>query len=135
MCIRNAPYSRGATRETALRLDEEKGAVMATEVRVVTYYLLGGLVPREVNMLWGAGRDATLTICAPEGAFAFSRSDRSGLTYLDGEVRTVEELSILGKHELVQKVIADGAPSAVRLKGTRLWAPYYLIDRVVTTSR
>ena len=100
---------------------------MATEVRVVTYYLLGGLVPREVNMLWGVGHDATLTICAPEGAFAFSRSDRSGLTYLDGEVRTVEELKAQGKREL--------ALSAVRIKGTNLWAPFFLADRVVTTGR
>ena len=118
---------RTATTRAAFRLDEEKGAVMATEVRVVTYYLLGGLVPREVNMLWGAGRDATLTICAPEGAFAFSRSDRSGLTYLDGEVRTVEELKAQGKREL--------ALSAVRIKGTNLWAPFFLADRVVTTGR
>lgn len=29
MCIRNVPYSRGATRETALRLGEEKGVAMA----------------------------------------------------------------------------------------------------------
>lgn len=86
-------------------------------------------------MLWGAGRDATLTICAPEGAFAFSRSDRSGLTYLDGEVRTVEELKAQGKRELALSAIADGALSAVRIKGTNLWAPFFLADRVVTTGR
>ena len=126
---------RTATTRAAFRLDEEKGAVMATEVRVVTYYLLGGLVPREVNMLWGVGHDATHTICAPEGAFAFSRSDRSGLTYLDGEVRTVEELKAQGKRELALSAIADGALSAVRIKGTNLWAPFFLADRVVTTGR
>jgi len=35
----------------------------------------------------------------------------------------------------VRMVMADGAVYAVRIKDTRLWAPYYLIDRVVTTSR
>ena len=109
---------------------------MATEVHVVTYLLPGGLTPREVNMrFWGEGRDATLAICAPEGAFAFSRSDRSGLTYLDGEVRTVEELKAQGELALALSAIADGARSAVRLRNTGVWCPFFRDDRVVTTSR
>ena len=110
---------------------------MAADIFTVTYLLPGGLYPRERNMhCCGRVSSDTLAHYAPEGAFAFSRSDRSGTVYLDGEVLTVEELSILGKYELVQKVIADGARSAVRLKGTRLWAPYYTTtDQVIRTGQ
>lgn len=78
-----------------------------------------------------------LSLFAPDGAFAFLRSDRSGATYyIDGEVFAVEELQTMGKRKLAQKAIADGARSAVRLKGTRLWAPFYTTtDQVIRTGR
>ena len=84
---------------------------------------------------WGRVSDDTLARYAPDGAFAFIRSDRGGVTYIDGEVLSVDRLVLLGKLMLAEKIVADGAVYAVRIKDTRLWAPYYLIDRVVTTSR
>ena len=148
-------------REQQLRWDEEKGPEMTAIVAItvitvitviiaivsivwgkkppeitVTYLILGGLFPREVNMrFWGEGRDATLAFCAPDGAFAFLRSDRSGLTYLDGEVLPVEELETQGDYEIARGAIADGARSAVRLKGTNMWCPFFRTDRVVMTDR
>ncbi len=111
---------------------------MAADHFVVTYLLLGGLYPREKNVeCWGRVSNNTLSLFAPDGAFAFLRSDRSGATYyIGGEVFAVEELQTMGKHKLAQKAIADGARSAVRLKGTRLWAPFYTTtDQVIRTGR
>ena len=110
---------------------------MATDHFVVTYLLLGSLYPREKNIeCWGRVSDDTLAHYAPEGAFAFSRSDRSGTVYIGGEVLAVEELETMGKLALARKVIADGARRAVQLRGTRLWAPYYTTtDQVIKTGR
>ena len=108
---------------------------MAADIFTVTYLILGGLYPREKNTTcWGRVSDDTLARYAPDGAFAFIRSDRGGVTYIDGEVLSVDRLVLLGKLMLAEKIVADGAVYAVRIKDTRLWAPYYLIDRVVTTS-
>lgn len=159
-CVSEMHRTRLA-REQQLRWDEEKGPEMTTTITIttitaitvitaivaivwgkkppeitVTYLILGGLFPREVNMrFWGEGRDATLAFCAPDGAFAFLRSDRSGLTYLDGEVLPVEELETQGDYEIARGAIADGARSAVRLKGTNMWCPFFRTDRVVMTDR
>ena len=156
-CVSEMHRTRVA-REQQLRWDEEKGPEMTAIVAItvitviiaivsivwgkkppeitVTYLILGGLFPREVNMrFWGEGRDATLAFCAPDGAFAFLRSDRSGLTYLDGEVLPVEELETQGDYEIARGAIADGARSAVRLKGTNMWCPFFRTDRVVMTDR
>ena len=112
---------------------------MATDDMItVTYLLPGGLRPREFKCefrIWVS--DETLARYAPLESFAFLRSDREDSTfYIDGEVFTVDELKNMGKHELAQLAISDGAVCAVRLRGTRLWAPFYRVtDRVIKTSR
>ena len=108
-----------------------------TNCTTVTYFLPGGLLPREISVpFWGRVSDEVLAYYAPEGAYAFERSDRRGIYYINGEVLSVERLNELGKHEIVKQVIADGARSAVRLRDTRKWAPFYTVtDRVVMTSR
>ena len=112
---------------------------MATDDMItVTYLLPGGLRPREFKCefrIWVS--DETLARYAPLESFALLRSDREDSTfYIDGEVLTVDELKNMGKHELAQLAISDGAVCAVRLRGTRLWAPFYRVtDRVVKTGR
>ena len=109
---------------------------MAAYDFIVTYLIPGGLFPREKRIeCWGVVPDDTLAWLAPEAAFAFLRSDRSGLTYLDGEVLPVEELETQGDYEIARGAIADGARSAVRLKGTNMWCPFFRTDRVVMTDR
>ena len=134
MCIRNARTRATCEQHSGWTRREE--AAMAADIFTVTYLILGGLYPREKNTTcWGRVSDDTLARYAPDGAFAFIRSDRGGVTYIDGEVLSVDRLVLLGKLMLAEKIVADGAVYAVRIKDTRLWAPYYLIDRVVTTSR
>ena len=111
---------------------------MATKDMItVIFFLYGGLFPREIRsrLPWWL-YDETIACLAPHDTFAFQRSDEMGVVFIDGEVLSVERLSELGKHEIVKQVIADGARSAVRLNGTRKWAPFYTVtDRVVMTSR
>ena len=112
---------------------------MATgEMINVTFLLPGGLIPREFKTqfrLWVS--DETLARYAPMEAFAFERSDREiGINYIDGEVFAVEELQDMGKDEIAQGAISDGAVYAIRLRGTQKWAPFYQVaDRVIKTSR
>ena len=109
---------------------------MAAYDFIVTYLIPGGLFPREKRIeCWGVVPDDTLAWLAPEAAFAFVRSDRSGTVFLDGEVVTVEELRAQGERELALSTISDGARSAVRLKGTNMWCPFFRTDRVVMTDR
>ena len=121
----------------ALRLDEEKGAVMATDVITVTFLLPGRLIPREFKSEFKDGvSDETLARYAPSEGFAFRRGDKPHTTvYVDGEVVTVEELRAQGERELALSTISDGARSAVRLKGTNMWCPFFRTDRVVMTDR
>ena len=112
---------------------------MATDDMItVTYLLPGGLRPREFKCefrIWVS--DETLARYAPLESFAFLRSDREDSTlYIDGEVLSVEELKAAGKDEIARGAISDGAVCAIRLRGTRLWAPFYRVtDRVVKTGR
>lgn len=110
----------------------------ADKMVTVTFLLPGGLRPREFKnefKIWVS--DETLARYAPSEAFAFLRSDREDSTfYIDGEVLSVEELKNMGKHELAQLAISDGAVCAVRLRGTHLWAPFFRVtDQVVRTGQ
>jgi len=111
---------------------------MAANVITVTFLLPGGLIPREFNAQFrGDTPDKFLARYAPLECFAFSRDDRPGTIYIDGDVVSVDELkSMADKHTLVRNVIADGARSAVRLRGARdRWASFHrIIDRVVMTD-
>lgn len=102
----------------------------------VTFIVYGGLFPREVTsrLPWWL-YDSTIARYAPEGAYAFERSDTSGTVYIDGEVLSVEDLKAMGKLTLARDAIGDGALYAVRLRGTGVWCPFFRADRVVKTGR
>ena len=102
----------------------------------VTFLLPGGLCPREIksHLPWWL-YDEAIAVLAPSKAFAFERSDTTGINYLDGEVLPVEELEAQGDYEIARGAIADGARSAVRLKGTNMWCPFFRTDSVVMTDR
>ena len=120
-----------------LRWGERESAMTTDGMITVTFFLVGGLFPREIKsrLPWWL-YDYVIAMLAPTKAFAFERSDKTGTVFIDGEVLSVERLNELGKHEIVKQVIADGARSAVRLRDTRKWAPFYTVtDRVVMTSR
>lgn len=102
----------------------------------VTFIVYGGLFPREVtsHLPWWL-YDSTIARYAPEGAYAFTRSDAPGTAYIDGEALSVEDLKAMGKPTLARDAIGDGALYAVRLRGTGVWCPFFRDDRVVKTSR
>ena len=109
---------------------------MAADVITVTFFLPGGLIPREFEARFRGGTpDETIARYAPSEGFAFRRSDKSGITYIDGEALPVEELKAQGERELALSAISDGARSAVRLRNTGVWCPLYRADRVVKTGR
>ena len=109
---------------------------MAADVITVTFFLPGGLIPREFEARFRGGTpDETIARYAPSEGFAFRRSDKSGITYIDGETLPVEELKAQGERELALSAISDGARSAVRLRNTGVWCPLYRADRVVKTGR
>ena len=118
--------------QAVLQLDEERVTVIT-----VTFLLPGRLRPREFKCDFQSWvPDDILARYAPLEAYAFKRSDKKGgMFYIDGELFSVKELNMLGKYELAQQAIANGAACAVQLRGTRLWAPYYTTDRVVKTGR
>ena len=149
-------------REQQLRWDEEKGPEMTTTITTitaivaittitaivaivwgkkppeitVTYLILGGLFPREVEMRFRDAPDKLIASKAPERAFAFKRSDSfKNMVYIDGEVLAVEDLVEEGLGDIARATIADGARSAVRLKGTNMWCPFFRTDSVVMTDR
>ena len=103
----------------------------------VTYLILGGLFPREVEMRFrDDAPDKLIASKAPERAFAFKRSDSfRNMVYIDGEVLAVEDLVEEGLGDIARATIADGALSAVRLRDTNSWCPYYHYDRSVETDR
>ena len=105
---------------------------------IVTFLLPGGLIPREFEAQFrGDTPDELLARYAPSECFAFVRSDRIGMNYIDGEAFPVEELEDMGKFVLAHNIIADGARSAVRLRGhDDRWASFYKVtDKVVKTGR
>ncbi|MFC2602179.1 MAG: hypothetical protein ACFNYO_03515 [Candidatus Saccharimonas sp.] len=111
---------------------------MAANMIVVTFFIPGGFIPREFKAQFrGDTPDEILAQYAPREAFAFRRSDRIGMNYIDGEVFPVEELESMDKPVLVRNIISDGVRSAVRLRGhDDRWASFHrIIDRVVKTSR
>mgnify|MGYP000897240630 CR=1 FL=1 len=151
-CVSEMHRTRVA-REQQLRWDEEKGPEMTAIVAItviiaivsivwgkkppeitVTYLILGGLFPREVEMRFrDDAPDKLIASKAPERAFAFKRSD--SMVYIDGEVLAVEDLVEEGLGDIARATIADGALSAVRLRDTNSWCPYYHYDRSVETDR
>ena len=153
-CVSEMHRTRLA-REQQLRWDEEKGPEMTTTITTitaivaivwgkkppeitVTYLILGGLFPREVEMRFrDDAPDKLIASKAPERAFAFKRSDsfRKAMVYIDGEILTVEDLVEEGLGDIARATIADGALSAVRLRDTNSWCPYYHYDRSVETDR
>lgn len=111
---------------------------MAADVITVTFFLPGGLIPREFEAQFrGDTPDELIARYAPSECFAFRRSDRRGTVYIDGEAFAVEELEDMDKPVLVRNIISDGARSAVRLRGhDDRWASFYNVtDKVVKTSR
>lgn|GEM_PF-1118999 len=162
-CVSEMHRTRLA-REQQLRWDEEKGPEMTTTITTitaivaitvitaivaivwgkkppeitVTYLILGGLFPREVEMRFrDDAPDKLIASKAPERAFAFKRSDsfRKAMVYIDGEILAVEDLVEEGLGDIARATIADGALSAVRLRDTNSWCPYYHYDRSVETDR
>ena len=157
-CVSEMHRTRVA-REQQLRWDEEKGPEMTAIVAItvitviiaivsivwgkkppeitVTYLILGGLFPREVEMRFrDDAPDKLIASKAPERAFAFKRSDSfRNMVYIDGEVLAVEDLVEEGLGDIARATIADGALSAVRLRDTNSWCPYYHYDRSVETDR
>ena len=103
----------------------------------VTYFLPGGLLPREISVpFWGRVSDEVLAYYAPEGAYAFERSDKQGICYINGGLFSVDWLKMSGRRELAQEVISDGALYAVRLENTHKWVPFFQVtDRIVMTDR
>ena len=161
-CVSEMHRTRVA-REQQLRWDEEKGPEMTTITAIVaitvivaiiaivsivwgkkppeitvTYLILGGLFPREVEMRFrDDAPDKLIASKAPERAFAFKRSDsfRKAMVYIEGKVLSVEDLVEEGLGDIARATIADGALSAVRLRDTNSWCPYYHYDRSVETDR
>ena len=160
-CVSEMHRTRVA-REQQLRWDEEKGPEMTTITAIVaitvivaiiaivsivwgkkppeitvTYLILGGLFPREVEMRFrDDAPDKLIASKAPERAFAFKRSDSfKNMVYINGEVLAVEDLVEEGLGDIARATIADGALSAVRLRDTNSWCPYYHYDRSVETDR
>ena len=161
-CVSEMHRTRVA-REQQLRWDEEKGPEMTTITAIVaitvivaiiaivsivwgkkppeitvTYLILGGLFPREVEMRFRDDvPDKLIASKAPERAFAFKRSDsfRKAMVYIEGKVLSVEDLVEEGLGDIARATIADGALSAVRLRDTNSWCPYYHYDRSVETDR
>lgn len=161
-CVSEMHRTRVA-REQQLRWDEEKGPEMTTITAIVaitvivaiiaivsivwgkkpleitvTYLILGGLFPREVEMRFrDDAPDKLIASKAPERAFAFKRSDsfRKATVYIEGKVLSVEDLVEEGLGDIARATIADGALSAVRLRDTNSWCPYYHYDRSVETDR
>ena len=111
---------------------------MAADVITVTFFLPGGLIPREFETRFRSDTpDELLARYAPIECFYFKRSDRCGTVYINGRVFSVEELEDMDKPVLVRNIISDGARSAVRLRGhDDRWASFSNVtDKVVKTSR
>ena len=119
------------TRAASYAEMRRKGAIVAT----VTYFLPGGLLPREITTeFWGRVSDETLAYYAPEGAYAFERSDRRGIYYINGSIYTFFELIDKGQEVLARNIGSSLAGGAV-LDQNGKWHPFFRADKVVMTSR